>query len=548
MADSARIADVAARERARIAGEAGSRVGIEDLPPWLARLPGPLPPGDGRIRIVVLATNDFHGALEPLTPSWARGDTVGGAANLAAYVRAIEARHPGRVIHLDGGDVMQGTVISNLTAGRSTVAFFNELGVDAAAVGNHDFDWTVDTLRARMEQAAFPWLTANTFVKGTGERPAWARPYAWLEVAGLSVAVIGASTVQTPTTTMPDNVEHLEFRDVAEVVDEIALRLVDEGADLVIVAVHAGAIVDREGGAVGEIADAARGISAPVDLIVSGHTHTRVNAVVNGIPVVQAGSSGAALGVVTLTYDPAAGRVADASIDIVTVRAAEVEPDPEIAALVARWADQVDEIADRPIATLAGPLERVREEESALGDLIADAQRRWTGAEVAVVNGGGIRRGLPAGPVTFRDVFAVQPFQNALIRLEATGAELRGVLEDAVADRVAQVSGVRFSYDPTRSVGERVREAELEDTGEAIVADGAVVAPPDRTFTLVVNSFMASGGSGYDRVEAIDPAVLTGLVDSEVLADHLSSLPQPVEYRVRGRITRLAEWPASREQ
>jgi len=540
-ADSATVETWLGREGERIEGEARSR--IDDVfPPGVASLPGPLPPDDDRIRLAVLATNDFHGALLPATPAWAGGDTIGGAANVAAYVRAVEARHPGRVLHLDGGDVMQGTVISNLTAGRSTVEVFDALGVDAAAIGNHEFDWSADTLRARIEQARFPWLSANLFLEETGERPEWVEPVAWFERGGLSVAVIGASTVDTPTTTMPAHVEPYVFRDIAGVVNELVPGLREEGADVVILIAHAGAIARGESGPVGEIVDAVRRFDVPVDLVVSGHTHTRIAEEIDGVPVVQAGSSGSNLGVVTLTFDPTEGKVVDRSIDLVTVRAKDVRPDPGIADLVARWADTVDEIADRPIATLAHALRRNRGEESVLGDLIADAQRTRTGADVAIMNGGGIRTDLPAGPVTYRDVFAVQPFQNTLVRMEVTAAELKSALEDAVADRVGQVSGIRFAYDPTRPHGERVRSAELEGTGGPVVEDGEVV-DPGRTFVLTVNNFMASGGSDYDALERVESAVNTGLIDSEVLADHLAGLPQPVEYEIAGRITRLAEWP-----
>lgn len=543
-ADSATVATWLGREGERIEGEVRSRID-DAFTRGVASLPGPLPPGDDRIRLVVLATNDFHGALLPATPAWAGGDTIGGAANLAGYIRAVEARHPDRVIHLDGGDVMQGTVISNLTAGRSTVEVFDALGVDAAAIGNHEFDWTADTLRARIEQAGFPWLSANLFLKETGERPEWVEPVAWLERAGLSIAVIGASTVDTPTTTMPAHVEPYVFRDIADVVNELVPGLREEGADLVILVAHAGAIARGGGGPVGEIVDAVRRIDAPVDLVVSGHTHTRIAEEVDGVPVVQAGSSGSNLGVVTLTWDPAGRRVVERSIDLLTVRAKDVRPDPDVADLVNRWADVVDEIADRPIATLAHALRRDRAEESALGDLIADAQRVRTGADVAIINGGGIRTDLQAGPITYRDVFAVQPFQNTLVRMEVTGAELKSALEDAVADRVGQVSGIRFAYDPTRPHGGRVRSAELEETGDPVVEDGEVV-DPGRTFVLTVNNFMASGGSGYDSLEGVGSAVNTGLIDNEVLADHLTALPQPVEYEVGGRITRLAEWPEAR--
>jgi 2',3'-cyclic-nucleotide 2'-phosphodiesterase/3'-nucleotidase/5'-nucleotidase len=518
-------------------GPGGSGAG-GTLDSLLGTLPPPLPAGSDSVRLAVLATNDFHGALEPVTPPWAPGDSVGGAATLASFVSAVRSRYPGATLYLDGGDVMQGTLISNLTGGRSTVDVLGRIGLDAAAVGNHEFDWGVDTLRARMSQAPFAWLSANIFEKATGERPDWVSPYAWLETAGLRIGVIGASTVSTPETTLPANVEPYEFRDIADVVNELAPRLKAEGADLIVLVVHAGAIATREEGYVGEVVDAARRITAPLDLIVSGHTHTEVRGDVNGIPIVQARSSGTAIGVVTLTFDRGRDAVVGHSIDVWTTRHAWVEPDPEIAALVEGYAADVEALAGREVARLAHPLRRDRDDESALGDLIADAQRAATGDQIALVNGGGIRTDLDAGQVTYAEVFAVQPFQNTLVSLELTGEQLRRALEAVVEDGLGQVSGIRYRFDPTRPAGRRVVDAWLEGSGEPIIRDGAAIHP-EATYSVTANNFMASGGSGYD-VLAEATGTSTGLVDSEVLVEYLAGLPQPVEYEVQGRVERLA--------
>ena len=551
VADSGALAELLEREVARISGEAraqgvGGSAGAEPGPRNLSSLPPPLSAGSDSLRLAVIATNDFHGALEPTTPTWAGGDTIGGAATLAAYVRPIEERYSGATIHLDGGDQMQGTVVSNLSNGRASIEVLNALGVDAAAIGNHEFDWGVDTLQARIGQAEYPFLAANIFDKATGQRPAWAVPYTFLERAGLRIAVIGGITTSTPFTTLPVNVEPYEFLDIAQVVNELAPRVEAEGADLIILVVHAGAIDEGHGGMRGEIADAARRITAPVDFIVSGHTHTRFQTVINGIPIVQAASSGAAVAVAVLTYDRGVGRIVGHHAEVWTTRAVEVTPDSAMAALVERWRAESAEIADRPITELAQTLVRDRRGESALGDLIADAQRAATGTEMAMTNAGGIRADLQAGAVTFRDVFAVQPFQNSLIRVTLTGDQVREVLEAAVTGSVGQVSGVRFSFDPTRPVGERVRDAWLEDSGEPLVENGRVLSP-DRLHTMTVNNFMATGGDDYGPFEEALESTNTGLIDSEVFAEYLEKLPRPIRYGVQNRILQLEPWPARTE-
>jgi len=161
---------------------------------------------------------------------------------------------------------------------------------------------------------------------------------------------------------------------------------------------------------------------------------------------------------------------------------------------------------------------------------------------MAMTNAGGIRADLQAGPVTFSDVFAVQPFQNVLVRLTLTGEQVRQSLEAAVTGAVGQVSGVRFSFDPTRPVGERVRDAWLEATGEPLVREGRAVRP-EAIYTMTVNNFMASGGDDYGVMTEAMNATNTGLIDSDVLAHYLETLPSPIVYEVQRRIEQLAPWP-----
>jgi 5'-nucleotidase len=165
---------------------------------------------------------------------------------------------------------------------------------------------------------------------------------------------------------------------------------------------------------------------------------------------------------------------------------------------------------------------------------------------MAMTNAGGIRADLQAGPVTFRDVYAVQPFQNVLIRVTLTGEQVRRALEAAVMGSVGQVSGVRFSFDPTRPAGDRIRDAFLEDTGEKLV-EAARVVSPQRTYTMTINNFMASGGDDYRPFSEALESVNTGLIDSDVFASYLESLPRPVRYGIQNRIAQLEPWPASAE-
>src|SRR5437899_1511143 len=274
--------------------------------------PFPVPPSrvsdttrtqDG-VLLRVLAINDLHGALEPQTWPWSGGRAVGGAPALKAWFDTLSRACHCTTVRLDGGDEMQGTLLSNVGYGRAAVAALNAFGIDAAAIGNHEFDWSVDTLRARMSEAKYPFLSANiTNTAGTA-RPDWAKPWTLVTKYGVKIAIIGLTTTETPTSTASRNIQGLAFGDGAQAIKRY-LREARAAADFVIVVAHVGAICDSSTGAGntaachGEILDVARQMdSGSVDLIVAGHTHVRVNTVVHGIPIVEAQSSARSIGVV----------------------------------------------------------------------------------------------------------------------------------------------------------------------------------------------------------------------------------------------------------
>src|SRR6266436_4848858 len=328
----------------------------------------------------VLAINDFHGALESQVWPWSAGRPVGGAAALKPWLDSLARVCYCTTIRLDAGDEMQGTPVSNFNFGRPAIAALNALGIDAAAIGNHEFDWTVDTLRARMAEARYRFVAANiTDAAGTA-RPDWAEPFTVIQRGGSRVAVIGLALPATPETTSPRNVRGLAFGNGVQAVRRV-LPQARAAGDYVIVVAHIGGFCDGDGAAAtiaptachGEIFDLARGLdSGSVDLIVSGHTHSLVNTVVNGIPIVQARSSGAGIAVVDFLRGRQ-GRQVRARIE--TPFADLVHPDDGVADSVRAYAGAVAALTSRPVARFEQELRRVGDEYG-LGRLIADAQRR----------------------------------------------------------------------------------------------------------------------------------------------------------------------------
>ncbi len=487
--------------------------------------PGPPDPGAPRAAAcaTIFSTNDTHGRLLPAEYPWSDGRLLGGSAALGGYLRETRASSGDcPVFVVSGGDVMQGTLISNLTSGESTIAVMNELGYDAVATGNHEFDWGVDVLRERVGQAAFPFLGANIFLKGTDRHPEWARPYAIVEKGGVRIGFVGMTTQSTPTTTRPANVAHLEFRSIAGALDRYIPEVRAQGVDFVVAVMHAGALCDErvcEGEATSELAAA----HERFDYAVTGHTHSRVQTEIRAAPVVQSGANTTAFGFGRLERRPD-GQVSATHVEIRDTYVDGVEADTVIARIVAGYRAVADQRAARVVATLARALDKPhRQGEYAVGRVIADAQRAATGAQVAIMNNGGIRRGLPAGPVTYGELFELQPFQNTLVVLQVSGRVLLAALEHSLVDdgRVdAHLSGLTVRYDPAAPSGSRVVESRLLD-GTPIDAE--------QRYRLAVNDFMAAGGSGFDMLLDADAIEQTGIVDLDALVEYLAALPQPID-------------------
>jgi 5'-nucleotidase len=395
--------------------------------------------------------------------------------------------------------------------------------------------------------ARWPTVVANVIDRSTGRTlfPA----FVVKRIDGVPVGFVGAVTRGVAQLVSPAGVAGLEFLDEADAVNRQVRLLRDRGVRAIVVIVHQGgdqppyAGPTREGTTVeGEIVDLVARLDPEVDVVVAAHTHAFLNAWLPAaggkrVLTVEAFSAGTAFGWVDLEVDRSSGDVVAARAAVQTAWADDGPgrtPDRASAALQSEAEARVATQVKRQVATAAAALGRRQTAagESHLGDLVADAHRAAApGAQVAFTNAGGLRADLPAGPLTWGDLFAAQPFGNELVALTLTGADLLDLLESQWGpgrQDVLQVSGLSYGWSAAASPGSKVRGVQV----------GGVPLDPAARYRVVVNGFLAGGGDGFGVLgRGVDRAVVGA--DLDALIAHLGSLPQPVGIPSEGRIRAL---------
>lgn len=432
-------------------------------------------------------------------------------------------------------------------------------------LGNHEFDEGVDELQRLLngglhangpfldpayDGAHFPYVVANVVSKDTGEPIL--PPYVIKRIKDMPVAFIGAVLKETPTIVTPSGVAGVEFLDEAESINRYVPELKAKGVRAIVVTIHQGtnqtlysgptdAAPMDVGGSIGPIVEA---LDDEIDVVVAGHWHRFTNALMpnkNGklILVTQAFSYATAFSDIDVAIDPASRDIVEKSAQILTTWADEgpgLEPDERVAELVTAATAAVKPLVERVIGTASNDILRVENAagESALGNLIADAQRAAMGSDIAFMNAGGIRADILAGDVTWGELFTVQPFNNDLVKLELTGNQIIRLLDQQWVGqpyaRILKTSGIQYTWqenDPAVYSDNRVLAGSITVNGQPL--------DPNAGYSVVVNSFMAGGGDNYTVLtEGVKRQV--GPVDLDALIDYIAALPGPFSYAVENRI------------
>ena len=413
----------------------------------------------GSGNITILHTNDIHGNFLPQPATWMKTDPkpmIGGFAALEYYISQIREEVP-EVLLLDAGDLMTGNLLCDIeyqgAKGGALFHFMNELGYDVMATGNHEFDNSQANLRQLMKIADFPivtcnlWDEAGNYFTQTG--------YVILERAGLRIGVIGAITKGLFGVLNYDRRAGLKIAPATEYVEKIAAKI-DDKTDLIVLLSHCGIQEDVE---------MAKQLSRRVDLIIGGHSHTRITPpeVVNGILIVQAGSKARNLGRLDLTV--AGDTIQAFQGKLINLWTDGISPNPSLAAEIEFYKKTINDKYGEKIGELKSDWIRNGHGEANIGNYLADCLREYCGADVGLINSGGIRKNMAAGPITLRDIKEILPFENYLVTLEVNGDQLLTMMtanaRRQARDRggILQVSGIAYQWQLSRDDHVSLRRA-----------------------------------------------------------------------------------------
>jgi len=502
----------------------------------------------------ILHINDFHSRFDPITGTDsncnaeddAAGECFGGIARLKTIIDDTRADYAdGNSLLLSAGDNFQGSLYYTTYKSKVVSDFFNQMGFDVVATGNHEFDDGPEEFMTFIEAAEFPIIGGNFDVTRDENLAGKIKGSIVIEVGGEKIGIIGATTEDTPEIASPGN--DVEFHDVVQYVRGASEALDAAGVNKIILLSHIGYNQDMDVAA-----------SLPlVDVIVGGHSHSLLGSMEGAagpyptmvtnpdgveVPVVQANQYGKYLGDIAITWD-----------DNGVVTSAEGEPylidasvtgnedfKTQLADLAAPIEEAMGEVIGTATADIDGSREVCRAMECTMGNLVADAMLDRVadqGVTIAIQNGGGLRASIDAGEITMGEVVTVLPFSNTLATVQISGADVIEALENGVSDvengagRFPQVAGLKYTADLTQPAGERI--------SDVMVGSGDSFAPIDEeaTFTIVTNNYMRGGGDGYGTFAEGDNPYDFGPPLEQVLADYIAELGGEYTPYTDGRIT-----------
>ena len=522
---------------------------------------------DGILRLHLMWTNDMHGHIAPELAKFMNPEhppPLGGGASAARYikeVRANAAANGEEVLLMDVGDMFQGTPIGNKTKGTAVIEYYNAIGYEFAVPGNHDFDMGRVNCERLAKLSKFPWICSNLYEESTGTYVDWVEPTLMLDYQGIKIGVVGIITPGTAKMSFPDNIEGLEFRDMAETIPIYRDKLKDEGADLILLGIHEGLPYDPDKGwkkLAGENDDDADDLQGSrgsnysgggmnlmelvnvvpgIDIAVGGHTHRGYHHPwidpMNHTMCFESFGNGSSIGHAILLIDRETKTLVGYDTPhgqgtLITLFEDELWPDAEIAEVIRPYHDEAEAEMNKVIGKAAVSMGRGDAGANLVANLVTDAMIGYFNADFSFQNGGGLRANIAQGDLTTRDIFSVLPFGNELDVVEMDGRMIRRIIERRVVGNSSgiHVGGAKVVVDLTREDWDRV--CSLEIAGEPW--------DPDRLYKVVVTNFLMEGNSGLDFLTTIkaDKIMPSGVTTAEAVEAYIR-LNNPVRPEIDDR-------------
>ncbi|MBV1905888.1 MAG: bifunctional metallophosphatase/5'-nucleotidase [Pseudomonadales bacterium] len=506
------------------------------------------------VDLQILAINDFHGSLESGSGEY------GGAAYLATHLLRAEAQIQHSMTVSAGDLVGASPFFSSLFHDEPTIEAANIWGLDYHAVGNHEFDEGLQELMRLQnggshgvdgdrdgdpfQGAKFRFLAANLFVQKSGARPLVG--YAIENFDGIAVGIIGLTLTGTLSVISKQAGRGLGFEDEARAINAVVRQMRNQGVEAIVVLLHEGGKqLGKDFNACedfsGDVLNVVQKVSPAVDLFITGHTHEYYLCEVDGRPVTSAGSNGTLYTRLMTRLDRESGDLVLTSMKNEPVTH-DVKPNRRVLALLDKYRPYVKPLSERPVGKLTASFVRETNEagESSLGQLIADVQlyaTRESAAVISFMNPGGLRRDITFadnGVITFGNIFATLPFNNSLVTMTLTGAQIKRLLEQQWQDenetRILAVSmGFTYTWNSQASRGNRIDSSSIQLNGVSL--------KPDKSYRITVNNFIAGGGDGFTVLrEGYNMA--WGMSDLDALQSYLAS-HSPLAPVVHTRIKRI---------
>jgi 2',3'-cyclic-nucleotide 2'-phosphodiesterase (5'-nucleotidase family) len=436
----------------------------------------------------ILFFNDYHGQVLE------KKDKIAGLVKFASYVENYRNDNPNTLI-VAGGDNYQGSVISNLTRGAVINKMFKLIGLTASAVGNHELDWGLKPFTKWQNTGNFDYLAANIYNKKTGKPVSWAKPYKIVNINGFKIAFIGLATLETPKTTLKENIKNLKFIPPAKVAQKCIDYLnseknTEEKPDYIIALTHIPSKQEDSvinGEELHKLIKNTKGLNA----VFTAHYHEVVNGVIDDIPVIQSGSNGNYITEFKLIINDKTQQVTDVKIKTLDILKSNPSPLNKKAEEIANfYSEKLEKLNKKVIGYSTADIPNKAENYhlTSMGSTLCKAFMKLTESQVAMINQWGIRNSLNKGKITYGELYSILPFDNTIVTFKITGKDLKSQIEHSITLQGGAFYGIKADYDPAKIEGERLSKVTLND-GTSI--------QNEKYYKIAVTNFMYTGGDSY---------------------------------------------------